>query len=231
MTTSTLIFGHRGFPKKFPENSLAGFEYALIHGIDGLEFDVHLTRDNIPVIIHDETINRTTDGTGLVGEMTLEQLRQYHLANGEPIPTLSGLMEMAYHYPVYLNLEFKTNKIHYIDIEEIVLTQVNRYPLQKPMIYSSFNLDSLRLAYQMDATQEYCLLAGHHIINPQAMTLAEHLKGFHLRHYQELPDDIVQRIWTIDDAKTMTSLFEKNVAGVITDNFELAQSLKGALLK
>lgn len=54
MVSKTLIFGHRGYPHKFPENSLKGFAYAIAHGIDGLEFDVHLTKDNVPVIMHDE---------------------------------------------------------------------------------------------------------------------------------------------------------------------------------
>lgn len=72
MSTKTLIFGHRGYPFKFPENSLKGFQYAIDHGIDGLEFDVHLTKDNVPVIMHDEKINRTTDGKGLINSYTLK---------------------------------------------------------------------------------------------------------------------------------------------------------------
>src|SRR5699024_4714702 len=56
MTDHTLIFGHRGAPVKFPENSLVGFKYALAQEIDGIEFDVHLSKDQIPVVIHDETL-------------------------------------------------------------------------------------------------------------------------------------------------------------------------------
>lgn len=81
----TKIFGHRGYPAKFPENSLAGFRYVVAHQIDGVEFDVHLTSDRIPVIMHDETIDRTTDGTGRIVDYTLAELRQFKLSNGESI--------------------------------------------------------------------------------------------------------------------------------------------------
>ncbi len=83
MKTNTLIFGHRGYPHKFVENSLDGFIYAIDHGVEGLEFDVHLTRDNVPIIMHDEKINRTTDGKGKINDYTLEELRQFHLKDGQ----------------------------------------------------------------------------------------------------------------------------------------------------
>ena len=79
----------------FPENSLKGFAYAIDHGIDGLEFDVHLTKDNVPVIMHDEKIDRTTDGTGEIRSYTLKQLRQFHLSDGETIPMLAELLALA----------------------------------------------------------------------------------------------------------------------------------------
>ncbi len=88
----TLIFGHRGYPARFPENSLAGFAFALEQGIDGLEFDVHLTKDNVPVVIHDERIDRTTDGFGRVVDYTYDELREFHLENGEGIPTLAEFL-------------------------------------------------------------------------------------------------------------------------------------------
>ena len=86
MKIETKIFGHRGYPAKFAENSLEGFEYALENGADGIEFDVHLTKDQVPVVMHDEKINRTTDGKGNIKDYTHEELQQFHLENGETIP-------------------------------------------------------------------------------------------------------------------------------------------------
>ncbi|MEY2375937.1 glycerophosphodiester phosphodiesterase [Lentilactobacillus buchneri] len=225
MSTKTLIFGHRGYPFKFPENSLKGFQYAIDHGIDGLEFDVHLTKDNVPVIMHDEKINRTTDGKGLINSYTLKELQQFHMRDGETIPTLKNLLALAVHRLVHLNLEFKTNKIHYPKIEQIVLDLVKQYDLMYPVIYSSFNLDSLKIAYQIDPNQQYCLLSDHVIKNPKSLIVKEHLAGLHLSHYQPLAN-VDERIWTVDDPRTQEKLLSDHVAGIITDNFEQAVRIK-----
>lgn len=225
MSNKTLIFGHRGYPFKFPENSLKGFQYAIDHGIDGLEFDVHLTKDNVPVIMHDEKIDRTTDGKRLIHDYTLKKLQEFHMRDGETIPTLKDLLALAVHRPVHLNLEFKTNKIHYPKIEQIVLDLVKQYDLMYPVIYSSFNLDSLKTAYRIDQNQQYCLLSDHIIKNPKSLIVREHLAGLHLSHYQPL-DNVDERIWTVDDPRTQEKLLSDHVAGIITDNFEQAVRIK-----
>lgn len=151
----TKIFGHRGYPAKFPENSLAGFRYVVAHQIDGVEFDVHLTKDQIPVIMHDETINRTTDGTGRIVDYTLAELRKFKLGNGEPIPTLDELLDVFENQDVWINLEFKTDNIAYQDIEKIVMPLVKKHRLVHPVIYSSFNLQTLKNCMQLDDRQDY----------------------------------------------------------------------------
>ncbi|EEI21928.1 glycerophosphodiester phosphodiesterase, partial [Limosilactobacillus fermentum] len=101
---ATTIFGHRGCPAHEPENSPAGFRYALTHGAEGIETDLHLTKDGVPVIIHDETLHRTTNGTGQVADYTLAELRQFRLPNGECIPTLADFLQLVGTAPVQLNL-------------------------------------------------------------------------------------------------------------------------------
>lgn len=228
MINKTLIFGHRGYPQKFPENSLDGFAYAINHGIDGLEFDVHLTKDNVPVIMHDEKIDRTTNGTGEIRSYTFKALRTFQLSDGQTIPTLKELLDLAENKPVHLNLEFKTNEIHYPNIEQIVLDMVKNYDLVYPVIYSSFNLDSLKVAYKIDPTQQYCLLADHDIKNPRDLMAKEHLAGLHLSHYQPL-GNVKERIWTVDDPKKQKALLSQNVAGIFTDDFESAEQVASSL--
>ncbi|MFT8399633.1 MAG: glycerophosphodiester phosphodiesterase family protein [Lentilactobacillus diolivorans] len=228
MTNKTLIFGHRGYPFKFPENSLDGFEYAIDHGADGLEFDVHLTKDNVPVIMHDEKINRTTNGKGKIQAYTYAELQQFHLSDDEKIPALKELLALASQKPIHLNLEFKTNKIHYPNIERIVLDMVKEFDLVYPVIYSSFNLDSLKIANKIDATQQYCLLSDHQIDHPRELMIKDHLAGFHLSHYQPLRN-VKERIWTIDDPVKQRNLFAMHVAGIITDNFEMAKQVEASL--
>ncbi len=70
------IFAHRGFSAAAPENTMAAFRLAAEAGADGLELDVHLSKDREVVVIHDETVSRTTDGKGKVRELTLEELRR-----------------------------------------------------------------------------------------------------------------------------------------------------------
>lgn len=135
---ATTIFGHRGCPAHEPENSPAGFRYALTHGAEGIETDLHLTKDGVPVIIHDETLHRTTNGTGQVADYTLAELRQFRLPNGECIPTLADFLQLVGTAPVQLNLEFKTDVERYPGIEETVLPLVKAVPLAKPVIFSSF---------------------------------------------------------------------------------------------
>ncbi len=229
MIDETLIFGHRGYPAKFPENSLSGFSYAIDHAIDGLEFDVHLTKDNIPVIMHDEKINRTTNGRGKIRQYTFDELQQFQLSNGETIPSLEQLLQLVAQRRVYLNLEFKTDRVHYTNIEEIVLDMVRDYDLVYPVIYSSFSLQTLKNAYRVDAHQQYCLLSDHVLHQPQRLAQIAHLAGVHLKHYQNLPN-LEERIWTVDDPQKMKQLFEKRVAGIITDDFEMAQSVKPGVL-
>ena len=73
----TLNFGHRGFSGNYPENTLLAFSKAIEAGCDGIELDVHLTKDGEVVVIHDETVDRTTDGTGFVADYTLKELKSF----------------------------------------------------------------------------------------------------------------------------------------------------------
>lgn len=228
MTTKSLIYGHRGVPVKFPENSLAGFAYAISQGIDGLEFDVHLTKDQVPVIMHDEKINRTTDGMGKIADYSLAELRTFSLANGEPVPTLAEFLNLVSGEPVHLNLEFKTDKQYYQGIERIVLRMVQQTDLVYPVVFSSFNLRSLQRAYAIDESQKYAFLSSAHIGNPEWFCTSEHLEGLHLEHYQPM-NRVSQRVWTVDDPDELRQLFDHQVNAVITNNFELAADIRAAI--
>src|SRR5699024_1583014 len=165
--TETIIFAHRGLPVKFAENSLEGFRYAAKHGAEGVEFDVHMTKDKVPVVMHDEEIDRTTDGSGYIKDYTLNEIRKFHLKNGEPVPMLRELFEILQDKDLYINLEFKTNKIHDKGIEAIVLALVTEYRFVHPIIFSSFNYQTLKNCQQIDPHQQYCFLTKVPVIFPQ----------------------------------------------------------------
>lgn len=221
----TTVFGHRGYPARFPENSLAGFRYAVEHGIEGIEFDVHLTKDQVPVIMHDEQIDRTTDGSGLIESYTFAQLRQFRLANQEPIPSLAEFLTLVTNRDVQLNLELKTDKIQYPNIERIVMGMVHATALKKPVIFSSFHLPTLKTCQKLAPNEIYCWLTDHRVTDPVALVDREHLNGLHLSHYQAgIP--VTERIWTVDNPTVAADLMAKHVAGIFTDDFEMMMQVK-----
>ena len=222
--TETIIFAHRGLPVKFAENSLEGFRYAAKHGAEGVEFDVHMTKDKVPVVMHDEEIDRTTDGSGYIKDYTLNEIRKFHLKNGEPVPMLRELFEILQDKDLYINLEFKTNKIHDKGIEAIVLALVKEYRFVHPIIFSSFNYQTLKNCQQIDPHRQYCFLTKVPVIFPQRFVRKNHFAAIHLHWY--LPSKITQRIWTVDNPKLAKKYMKRGVAGIFTNNFELMNQLK-----
>ena len=114
------IFAHRGFSGKYPENTMLAFEKAVELGVDGIELDVHLTKDNELVIIHDEDIKRTCDGEGLVKDMTLEELKKFDASATFRgvygfcgIPTLREYFELVKDTDIITNIELKTGVYDY----------------------------------------------------------------------------------------------------------------------
>lgn len=222
--TETIIFAHRGLPVKFAENSLEGFRYAATHGAEGVEFDVHLTKDKVPVVMHNEEIDRTTDGSGYIKDYTLSEIRKFHLKNGEPVPMLRELFEILQDKDLYINLEFKTNKVHDKGIEAIVLALAKEYHFVHPIIFSSFNYQTLKNCQRVDPHQQYCFLTKAPIVFPQRFVRKNHFAAIHPHWY--LPSKITQRIWTVDNPKLAKRYFKRGVAGIFTNNFELMNRVK-----
>ena len=220
----TIVFAHRGLPVKFAENSLQGFKYAATHGAEGVEFDVHLTKDKVPVVMHDEMLDRTTNGTGYIKDYALNEIRKFHLENGEPVPLLSELFEILQDKDLYINLEFKTNKIHDVGIEVIVLSLAKQYHFVHPIIFSSFNYQTLKNCQKIDAQQQYCFLTKMPIPFPAHFIAKNHFAAIHPHWY--LPSKITQRIWTVDKVSTAKKYFKLGVAGIFTNNFELMNRVK-----
>lgn len=99
------VIAHRGASGQFPENTLLAFREAVAQGADAVELDVRLTLDGVPVVMHDATLERTTDGVGGVGECTLEALRGVDAGRGEPVPTLEAVLEAFPATPVLVEVK------------------------------------------------------------------------------------------------------------------------------
>ena len=102
------VAAHRGWQAKYPENTMEAFKAALDLGVDQLETDVHITKDGALVLIHDATVDRTTNGTGKVEDMTLAELQALDAGGGNKIPELTDLMELVKDHPtITLDIELK----------------------------------------------------------------------------------------------------------------------------
>ena len=139
------IFAHRGSSAHAPENTLAAFELAIRHGADAIELDAKLSADGHVVVIHDQTVDRTTDGTGKVRELTLAQLSELDAGSyfdiafrREPIPTLEQVFQ-AVGYGILINVELTNYASPTDPLPEKVAGLVRKFGLEKRVLFSSFN--------------------------------------------------------------------------------------------
>ena len=147
-----LIYAHRGSSALHPENTLRAFRHALATGVDGIEFDVHATVDGVPVVIHDRNVERTTDGLGYVDELPLTRLKTFDAGDGERVPTLAEVLELA-GAAAHLDIEIKGSRS-----ERAVLDVLAQYPETRWAI-SSFDWNTLRTVRQLERRAELWPLA------------------------------------------------------------------------
>jgi glycerophosphoryl diester phosphodiesterase len=147
---SPVIIAHRGASKQAPENTMAAFRKALELGAGGIELDVHLSSDNHLVVTHDEQLERTSNGKGLVRDKSFKELRELDFGSwfsgkykGEKIPELEEVLQLIDHWDGLLNIEIKNGPIFYPGIEKAVSDILCRHGLVKRTIISSFNHYSL----------------------------------------------------------------------------------------
>lgn len=185
-----LIFAHRGSKCNRPENTLAAFQEALRVKSDGIELDVHLSKDNQLVVIHDEKVNRTTSGKGRVRDLRLAELKQLDAGSwfdsrfrGERIPTLQEVINLLTkeNFTGFLNIEFKTDIIDYSDIEEKVLELVAQQTLTFRIIYSSFNVNTLRRLQALGVKDEIAYLAGKKLQKVSLNKVENFMSSLHLK--------------------------------------------------
>ncbi|QQE79908.1 glycerophosphodiester phosphodiesterase [Alicyclobacillus sp. SO9] len=146
--TQTEIWAHRGFSSRFPENTLPAFEAALEIGVDGLELDIHRSKDGHIVVMHDYQVRRTTNASGYIFELTLDELKSLDAGQwkgrhfiGYEIPTLAEVLSLVSHWnsPVTLNIESKSGRITYPDLESDAWQLVKEYHMEHQTVLSSFN--------------------------------------------------------------------------------------------
>lgn len=237
----SLVLAHRGACGYAPENTMEAFRLAIEQGADGFELDVHFSKDGHLVVIHDETVNRTTNGTGRVWDMTLSELQALDACAGKEaykgarIPTLKQVLELIQGTNLICNIEIKTDKIFYPGIEEAVLALVKEMGLENQIIYSSFNHHTLRKVRSLDKDAKLGMLFADVLVEPwkyaSAMLDVQYLHPMAANVYiPNFAEDSRAagygvNAWTINDPETMKHCVEHDVT-IITNYPDVAVAIR-----
>lgn len=214
-----LRVGHRGARAYEPENTLLSFRKALEIGVDAVEFDVRKTKDNQLVVIHDANVKRTTNGEGLVSELSLEEIKNLSTKKGEKIPTLKEALNFLDN-KVKIVIELKE-----VGLEEKVLSAIREKRLQKNIIIVSFIEEALRKVRDLDKQIETGLIYVKHK-NPLRVALelkANYLlplyRFTHTRNIEKAHEnDLKVIVWTVNKPEEVAEYKRKGVDGIASDN-------------
>jgi len=228
-----LNIAHRGASSQAPENTFASFDQALETGADGIEFDVQLSKDRVPVIIHDESLDRTTSYWGKVNDFTLADLKKLDAGSwfapsyqGERIPSLEEIFSRYRNTGLLFNIELKNGTIPYPGLEEAVLHCISKHRLEDRVLISSFNHDSLVVCRRINPDVRTGLLYLEDIHEPWHYARSLECYSVHpFFFYLQSPEilfsfkehHIPLYPWTVNDPEQMKYLAKAKVEGIITD--------------
>jgi glycerophosphoryl diester phosphodiesterase len=226
-----LVIAHRGAAGQAPENTPAAFRLAVGQGCDMIELDVHLTADGEIVVCHDDRADRTTDGSGLLRDMTLEQIRRLDAGAwfspayaGERIPTLREVFELV-PSDVGINIELKCGDNRII---RLLSALIREYGRTESVVISSFHHRLLHRLKTAAPNLRIGLIYSALLRDPVKLVrdFGLYVWSVHPHHALIEPEDIAalrangQRVfpWTVNDPETMRRLLDLGVSGIITDH-------------
>lgn len=243
--SQSLIYAHRGASGYAPENTLEAFELAIAQGADGVELDVHLTRDKQVVVAHDEHIDRVSDGTGLIANTNLAELKKHLFNKPHPlyekatIPTLQEVLELLAPSGLQVNIELKNSRILYEGLEQKCLELVHQMGMFHKVVFSSFNHHSMQRLKALDQKARCGLLYDCCLISPLDYAKGAGMNAVHpnyldLLHY---PEDYAQarqkglmvNVWTVNDDKDMKRILRSEVDVLITNYPDRALAVRDSL--
>jgi glycerophosphoryl diester phosphodiesterase len=238
-----LIIGHRGASAVAPENTLAAFEAAIAAGADGVEFDVRLTRDGVPVVIHDETLHRTGGLRSRVADLTLADLdavdagswfaRARNLSPGQfasqRVPSLEQLFELFHSNDLILYLEMKCQPLEQRALAEACCRLVREHGLSERILFECFELPALEIVRSIDPSIKTAPLfsrsprASSTIVNQATAIGASALALHYRRAGKQLVEEarlagLNVAVWTVDDPAWIERARALGVDALITND-------------
>lgn len=230
---NNLCVAHRGFSAKAPENTQAAIRLAMQEPfVKWMEIDVQLTRDGVPVVIHDFSVDRTTTGKGKVKDLTWQEIRRMDAGiwkgkqfQGEQVPSLDEVLQLV-KGRLKVNIELKTSGDMYPGLEEKVLERVHAHGMLSDVVLTSFEPQALHRAKETDPDVQVGL-----IIDAHPRDLLNRLKrlgcSFLSIGYSHLDaafasellrNGITPMAWTVDDKRSMAALAKMNPEIMICTN-------------
>lgn len=242
----TGIIAHRGYSKLFPENTMLAFKEAAKFDITGIELDVQLTKDGHVIICHDETIDRTSNGSGLIKDMTLEDLKSlyfYGKFKGQieenadiQIPTLEEFFQWFKPLDIMVNIELKTNIFRYEGLVEKVNELIQQFDLYDRVILSSFQHHTMNTAKKVNPKLKTGLLTVSGTLQPGNYT-ASHGHDYYHPFFMTLEAEDMENLtankigvntYTVNSAEDMKKLIDAKVTNIITDDVALGLQVLNA---
>ena len=219
-----LKIGHRGAKGYEPENTLVSFQKALDMQADGIELDVHLSADGELIVIHDETIDRTTNGKGFVNALSLRELKTFQIDGIHKIPTLKEVFDLV-NQDCFINIELKSYQV-----ADTVVSLIEKYVTKKEWKYDRFLVSS----FDWNALQQVAFLNDKIPIGvltetdlDLALAFAKFIQAKSIHpHFHLLTKDNTAQIqekglhvfpWTINEVEDIQKIKTLNVNGIITD--------------
>lgn len=229
---NTKILGHRGFKGKYPENTLMSFKAALDAGADGIELDIHYSKDKKIMVFHDFNLEALTGARGNIYDYHSDELRALKIGkNGlfDSLPSLEDVLKLVESYGnknLCINVELKAGSALYPEIEKETIDLCAKYLAMDQYIFSSFDHESLATLKGIDPslktgvlTQcvlykswDYLKSLSADYYHPHYLTLMpDHLKAL-LMHQVKI------NTYTVNDPNLARSLFNAHIHSIITDN-------------
>jgi glycerophosphoryl diester phosphodiesterase len=232
-----LVIAHRGYRTKYPENTLVAFQAAIDAGADMIELDVLLTKDRKMVVIHDEWLDRTTNGQGMVSDCTLSQLKALDAGSWfdlcfkeERLPTLEEVLdEVAGRVPLNIEIKRSAYEPHHPPdaIEKQIVELVRRKNVVERVLISSFEWRVLEHLVAMKEAPAIALLSGDPDEgNPleacrklKAFSWHPSSRSLRKEHVREMHEaGILIFPWNVDSLEDIARMLEMHVDGVIVDD-------------
>ena len=236
------IWAHRGASFYAPENTLEAFDIAVKQKADGIELDVQLSKDGKLVVIHDEIIDRVSNGTGYVKDYNLSELKQFNVAKLFPlygfseIPTLEEVYSLLKGTNLIINVELKTGIIFYEGIEQKVLDMAKKMNMEDNIIYSSFNHYSLLNLRELNKDVKIGVLVSDIYVDIWDYAIKLGADALHpIGHMLKLPGFIEKckeknmklHVWTVDNEEEISLLNNYGIDAIITNKPVIARKVIG----